>query len=111
MANAELLPHLSGGRRDLSIYAALEQLHVEANGGSEVAVRVQGSLPGRALQVAVIGNGEDHVWGLSFWVCFRVVQRSKHQHATRVAVTLAYPALPEQGLETLESTTSKSCVC
>jgi hypothetical protein len=43
VANAELLRHLLGGRRVVSIPAALGQLHVEANGGSEVAERVEGS--------------------------------------------------------------------
>jgi hypothetical protein len=34
VANAQLLCHLLGGHRVMSIHAALGQLHVEANGGS-----------------------------------------------------------------------------
>jgi hypothetical protein len=34
VANAQLLCHLLGGHRVMTIHAALGQLHVEANGGS-----------------------------------------------------------------------------
>jgi hypothetical protein len=50
----------------MSIQAALGQLHVEANGGSQVAEGMEGtgSVSGWALQVAVIGKGEDPCLGM-----------------------------------------------
>jgi hypothetical protein len=66
VANAQLLCHVHGGHCVMSIHAALGQLHVEANGGSQVAEGVEGSgsVSGWALQVAVIGKGEDPCLGM-----------------------------------------------
>jgi hypothetical protein len=62
---------------------------------------------GRALQVAVISKGEDPGLGMELLGLLQGVLKgeAKHQHATRVA--LAYPALREEGLGALGSTTHK----
>jgi hypothetical protein len=41
-ANAEHMCHFRGGQGDVSMPAALGHLHVEADGGGEVAERVEG---------------------------------------------------------------------
>jgi hypothetical protein len=107
MANAQLLCHLLSSHRVMSIHAALGQLHVEANGSSQVAEGAEGSVSGRALQVAVIGKGEDPYLGMELLGLLQggLKGEAKHQHATRVA--LAYPALREEGLGALGSTTHK----
>jgi hypothetical protein len=111
VANAQLLCHLLSSHRVMSIHAALGQLHVEANGGSQVAEGAEGSgsVSGRALQVAVIGKGEGPCLGMELLGLLQggLKGEAKHQHATRVA--LAYPALREEGPWGAPRTKSRVC--
>jgi hypothetical protein len=68
---------------------------VEANGGSKVAERVEGSssVPGWALKVAVISMGEHSCLEVALLGLLRgyLKRKVEQPHATRVA--LAFPAL------------------
>jgi hypothetical protein len=109
VANAELLPYLLGERRVMCTHAALGQLHVEADGGSKVVERVEGSDSGPvwALKVEFITKGEYPCLGVELLGLLqgRLKGKAEHQHATRVA--LAYPPLQKQGLGALRRATHK----
>jgi hypothetical protein len=95
VATAQLLCHLLGGHRVMSIHTALGQLHVEANGGSQAAQGVEGSgsISGRALQVDVMGKGKDPYLGMELLAAGSALGASERRGKTPACHT-GCPSLP-----------------